>query len=253
MADPVILTSGFGTTDGTTFTTAQFTPSANKMLMLGLLGSAPSGGTTAPPSLSVDAGQTWDLTRQTPDPAAIRTAYAFRTFTGSSPAPRTLTLTFPTTVASVAWAVYEIDNVDVANPTVQSIEQRLTGNSNTSVNFSFTNPVDPANTVIAFVGIAQSVDIVPGTGWTAGAPTVKATSPANTLLPMHGAGLQNVLASWSTTTNTWVIAVEVKSAPGTPTGKLQKLKIGSADIDLVKVIGGADATKFYMGADQVWP
>ena len=250
MADPVILTSGFGTTDGTVFTTAQFTPSANKMLVLGMLGSSPAGGTTGPPTISVDAGQTWELTRQAPNPAAIRTAFAFRTFTGSSPMPRTLTITFPTTVASVAWAVYEVDNVDTTTPTVQSIEQRLTGNTNTSVNFSFANPVDPANTVIAFVGIAQSTTITPGTGWTAGAPTVQATSPANTLLPMHGVGLQNVLASWSTSTNTWVIAIEVKKGASTPVN-LNKVRLG-ANVAALK-LGGAAVDRAYIGGTQVYP
>lgn len=210
------LTTGSSTSNQLVYSTASAAPAANQVIYAAVLATTGSG-TPSLPTLT-GWGLTWDLVRQAPSPTAIRTLFWFRAATGgTAPTPGTLTFTFTgTNLTGAMWSVYAAAGADMSGTngsgaTVQSIESRLS--SQTSLNAAFTDPVGAGNGSLAVVGLLLATAITPGTGWSSPGGTTTYASPSQAFMGMHSnTAQQNVVASWSGTSNTWVIAVEVKAA-----------------------------------------
>ena len=101
------LAADFDAVDGTEFTTASYTPSANKLVLAYITG-RPSGS-TGTVSLSGN-GLTWVLVEG--EKQGIRYSAIWRAM-GASPSTEALTITFTDNMRSATWEISEFDNVDV--------------------------------------------------------------------------------------------------------------------------------------------
>jgi hypothetical protein len=250
-----LATSG-STTDATSFTTASIAPAANRVVYCAVLGAAGSGGIAPTPTVT-GLGLSWVLTRQSPDPSALRTVFWFRAVTGATaPTPGAVTIAFgSTTIVACNWTIHAAAGADPTAPTVQSVEQRLTGNTNTSINFPFSNPVTAGNAVLAAVATNVTATITPGSGWTTVGGTSTLSTPSQSLMGMYSTtALQNITSSWTGAGNTWVIGIEVPAAAaGTPATAGGSITLGGAPTVQAAATAGGSITLGGSGATSFPP
>lgn len=209
------LTTGADTTDAVSFTTASITPGANRLVLAAVL---VTHGTDPPaPSLSGN-GLTWELVANTTLPN-VRELYLFRSM-GSAPTAGGVTISGDgvTAYTSALWQITEFGGVDTSGTNgsgaiVQSVGVRPS--AATSCSAPFTNTVNTANTVYGAVAIAAREAITAGSGWTASGLT-DIGSPASALIGEYAlSALQNITASWTTSTANFIVGAEVKVAAST--------------------------------------
>ncbi len=102
------LTDDFSATDGTVFTTASITPSANKLILLYISG-RPSGST--PTAIVTGNGLTWVLVNG--EDTSVRYSALYRAM-GASPSSGAVTITFSLEMRNATWEISEFDFVDTS-------------------------------------------------------------------------------------------------------------------------------------------
>jgi hypothetical protein len=199
---------GGNTADSTTgYTTASWTPAANKLHLLAIYATKQTG-TAAALDTPTGNGITWTLVRTT-----ILSNRVMALYTGSNASPTTGAITFTTSGVNhigATWTVSTADNADLTTPIVQSVGNSGTATSGTVTLGTFADATNNATfgTFGAVVNVAATV----GTGFT-GVGTQNQGSPATTHLSEYVTGQDtSVDASWGSSV-AWIgIAAEVKMA-----------------------------------------
>ncbi|MGZ4617186.1 MAG: hypothetical protein ACXV3F_00350 [Frankiaceae bacterium] len=224
------LTTGSDTTNQTTaYTTASITPSANQPVLVAVLTTVGSGST---PTASVSGcGLTWTLVDNTT--IGSRTAWLFLGI-GASPTTGALSIAGDgtTTTTSCLWQVTQCAGVDTAtaNGVVQSVNARPA--SANSVSVAFNNAVVGANGAFGVVGNSVQESPVAGTGWTAAGSTNQSAPTSGLLGEFDATASQNITASWTTASTSFVVGAELKAATGgaTVTGTVTAAGVGAASV-----------------------
>ena len=217
MVTPILLTTGSSTTNTATYTTASIAPTPGRLVLVAVLATVGSGTTTVDVA---GCGLNWVKVDQTP--SAARTAHLFRGM--GTPTAGPLTITGGSQMTSALWQVDEFNAVDTSGTDgsgaiAQSVNARP--GSATLVDVPFPNPVDPANSVYAAVGVAvQESPVVGGAPWTSLGTTTQSAPTSGLLGEFAATARQNITASWTTAAASFVVGAEIKSAAtvGTPTG-----------------------------------
>jgi hypothetical protein len=211
------LTTGSSTTNASSYTTASITPTPGRLVLAAVLATVGSGTTDV--TLS-GCGLNWVRVTQTT--AAARTVHVFRAM--GTPTAGQLTITGASPLTSALWQVTEFNGTDTtgtdgSGAIVQSVAARP--GSSTVASVPFPGVVDGANAAYGAVGVAvQEAPVVGGSPWTALGSTTQSGPTSGLLAQFTPAALQDVAASWSTSSASFVVGVEIKAAAtvGTPTG-----------------------------------
>jgi hypothetical protein len=243
-----LLTFGGSTTDGQTFSTAAITPGANTLLLAAVFFN-PTG--TVPEPTLTGCGLTWVLVDNTLNGNNIREGMIYRAM-GPAPSSGAVTIDFgaANVAAALEWFVVQYEGVDTSGSNgsgaiVQSANGRPT--ATVAPSQAFPNAVNAANEAFGLVGCATAQAQTPGSGWTQIAFGSQATPAIGASIETSNPPQQNVSATWATSTNGFLVGVEIR-----PGSKINKLKMGSAAVDSL-YIGSQPVTAVYVGSSQVWP
>jgi hypothetical protein len=212
------LTTGSDTTNTATYTTASITPTAGRLVLVAVLATVGSG--TAPAITISGCGLNWVEVDQTN--AGSRIVHLFRAMGAPSDGP--LTITAASALTSALWQVTEFNGVDTSGADGSgAIVQSVNGRPGSSTTASVAFPGTVAATNSTFGAVAVSVQETPapgGSGWVSAGATSQ-TAPTSGLLAEYATpAAQNISASWTTATNSFVVGAEIKAASGVtvPTG-----------------------------------
>lgn len=210
MVTPVALATDSSTTDGTTYTTASITPTANRLILAAVVTSVGTG--LAPIPTVTGCNLTWDLA--VTSPAGLRTVFIFRAM-GAAPTAGPLTITSPSTVTSALWQVVEWTGAATTGTNGDGAIVQTVGAKPTAVtgaSLPFTNTVDPANATYAAVAVALAELPVAGPEW-ASLGAVSRTAPNTGFLGEAAtSAAQTITATWSAASNSFLAGVEIKVA-----------------------------------------
>lgn len=221
-----LLTQGSSTTDGTTYTTASVTPTADALLLAIIL----HGSVTANFGFGdtcVGNGVNWMPIAFTPlDPLTGARTSGISVWAGTSVAPSagTIVFSFTGTQQRASWAIVQVTGQDTtvhSSPSVyagvlgcirQTTTDHTSGDAATSCTAMLGAPRAAGNGVIGIFGHLVNEATTPGTGLTELAD--QATAEATALEVSWAAAYQNRLsASWSTSTALWgCIGLEIAVA-----------------------------------------
>ncbi len=211
MAAPTLtaLTSGKSTTDGTVFTTASITPTANSIVLLVVVGVS---GTPVHPSSISGNGLTWEVIQGTFTTG--KNSIIIYQAQDASPSSGVITITFAASKDSCLWSVVEFDNVHIGEggdnaiqtgeafsieTGVTSISQTLTTSANKigMIGFSaFVHDANEGKTADTGVEIHDEFHDDGGTG------TGLMTSWNNPHVPTQG-------ASWATSSDVSMVMIGI--------------------------------------------
>ena len=203
LSDMTVLTQGNSETDGTGFTTASITPTANTMVYVAVFSLGVSIGTVS----LVGNGITWTQ-EETQLGGTVRRIALFRGF-HATPSTGTIAITWTTTVNGCCWAVFELANNDTTTPVVQSVPG--SGNNVTTLSITLAAFGDANNATLGLFGINKNEAITPGADFTEIAEQVQSTEATALQVEWKVGNDTSVDASWATNTNDPVgIACELK-------------------------------------------
>ena len=217
------LESGFSATDGTVFTTASFTPSANKLILVYI--SARPSASTGTASLSGN-GLTWVLVSG--ETSGVRYSAIWRSM-GVSPSAGGLTITFTDTMRNCTWEISEFDGVDTSGSNgsgaiVQSVNDDSGANLVTSLSITLASFGDATNNA-SYGGFTHraSEDQVEESGYTE-------LSEQQISGEIHTGSAQwkigedtSVSCSWATSARAVGAACEIKIAASVGSGYAQSI------------------------------
>jgi hypothetical protein len=245
---PYHLLTGGSTDNVYTFTTESITPTAGRLICVGVLNSA-----NASPAQTVSVtgcGLTWDPIVQTS--TAARQLSSFRARGTPTAGPLTITLTGGTTTPNgCAWTVIEYDGADTSGTNgsgaiLQTVNSRP--GSATSISALFTGVPAPGNGGFGLVAMSAAETITPGSGWTA--QQIALTAPPQSLAGLYAASCPAAVAgSWSSSATNFAIGVEIKALGAG--GSLNRVKLGTTTAKLY--LGTTAIPKAYLGTTQIYP
>lgn len=165
------LTSGSSATNGTSYSSASITPTANNLVLLAVFGEATVDGNDGFPSSVSGNGLTWvkigEAAGDTFSDVSLWRAM------GSSPSAGTIDLTFATTQTGVLWAIQEFSGIDTGGTNGSAaVVQFATTAGGSGANFlvtlaAFSNANNA--TFGAFGSYTDSINVMthtPGSGFT---------------------------------------------------------------------------------------
>lgn len=205
--------------DRTSYTFPSWTPTPDRLVKVDVYFSVGSG-TAVSPTLSGN-GITWSLV----DEEIVGTTVGLATYvgkTGASPSTGALTISFSgVTQAHCCAHVTEIDGADLSGTALDAVVQSKSTNDGSVTSFSSTLTSAPAATSRCFsaFGISVNEAVTHRTNWTELADAGH-TAPTRRLESQwrSDAAEQTFSASWTSSANLRVIAVEIKAAAVIVTG-----------------------------------
>lgn len=229
------------------YSSANIIPTANQPLVVFAMLTAGSNGAAPNPIVS-GCNLTWTEIENPGPGTGLRT---IGTWVGIGPSPTSGSLSIAgngtTTLTSGMWCAVQCAGVDTTtnNGVAQSISSY--GNSGTSANVPFTNPINNSNSALAWVELNSVSVPVPGSGWTTlgnnNVSTPTSTQEAQYSTPAQ----QNITATYSTSFDI-VAGCELTTSTGS---NLNDIKAGSGNVNLA--VGGSPASAAYIGSTKVYP
>lgn len=218
------LTSGTNNTTGTSFATASITPTAGRMVYIGIENLKTGGGGFEAPSSVTGNGLTWTQVNTIGNSAGDNLA-VYRAL-AASPSAGAITITFTNSQAFCSWSVVEVAGADVggtngANSVVQSAtNESLSGTSLTATLSAFAST---NNGALAFhswaAGAASPATATPDSGWSEIHDTGNTDAgPISYEMESQWRADNDTSAAvtWSATGVLHSIAMEIKSAVSLP-------------------------------------
>lgn len=160
------------TADQSVYTTSSITPTANRVLLLAVSQTHASTGQDAP-TVSGGGVSTWTQ-QETVVVGSKRRLTVFRAHTGSSPTTEQLTITMPTTMASAAWYVVEIEDCQTggtngADAVVQSASHASTNGTtaNVTLGTAWAGVDNRAVTLTAIANSSAAIAAIEASGFAA--------------------------------------------------------------------------------------
>ncbi|HEB27141.1 MAG TPA: hypothetical protein ENI05_05120 [Porticoccus sp.] len=205
------LESGFNTTDGTVFTTASFTPSANKLVLVYI--SARPAGRSETASLSGN-GLTWVLVEGEQDTEGGMRYSALWRAMGASPSAGQLTITFTASMRNATWEISEFDNVDTSGTNgsgaiVQAVKNAAS--SVTSISPTLSSFGDATNNA-TYMGATHRIDEAQNVEAGFTELSEQQTGEAHTGSAMWKVGEDlSPTIDWATSANAVAVACEIKA------------------------------------------
>lgn len=193
------LTSGGSTTDGTSFTTASISPSANKTVLVAIA----SRAGTAPTSVT---GNSLTYTKEFETADGLLSYWRSSIGTGTA---GTITITFGASQTACVWSVFELDGDDTSAPIVQEVEG--SGNA-TSGSITLASFSSAENATLGIFSHNANEATTPGTGFTEIHDQAQLNSSISIQTEFRSDNDTSVDASWVTSSLWRGIAVELKSA-----------------------------------------
>lgn len=207
------LATATDTTNASPWLTASITPTAGR-LILAYVGITSTATAASTPTLS-GCGVTWVLVATTGTNVVHENAL-FRAM-GTPTAGQVTITSIATAPTRCNWTIAEFDGVDTSGTNgsgaiVQSITSRPL--AVTSVSVAFSAGITAGNGSFGGVDLNIGDTLTAGTGWTALGQATVAT-PVGAILGMagtSGVGVSPIAASWTNSSNAWVIGAEIKAA-----------------------------------------
>jgi hypothetical protein len=214
----ISLASNSNTTDGTVFTTASFTPTANSLLVACFASIRGSSGDPSVVTVTDSAGLTWTQISEfqyvTTGTSKSRVAI-YATRSPSSPASMTITGTYPVTISGCSEQIFEVLGTDVANGVSQTFVQHVNTTVNstgTSASITLASAGNANNRPFLFVAHFSAEGITPRTNWTEIGDTNAGSPPQSAEAQWRTDTFETTAsATWTTSVSYGGTAFEIKA------------------------------------------
>lgn len=208
------LTSGFGDTDGTVFTTASITPTGNRLILIAVM----SADNATPPIPDSVVGNGITYTRITgvlyDDTGASRRRMDLYRGMTASPSTGTIVITYPSAIDASMWVISEFSGVDTSgtNGSGAIAQNAVNNNTGTSIIVTLAAEAGTSATYGTF-GHNTPQDTTAGTNFTEIHDLQNAVAPQQRLQSEWFNGQDTTVdASWVGSDNNGAVAVEIKAA-----------------------------------------
>lgn len=213
------LTSGSSGTDGTGYSTASISPSANALILVAVHGEDADGSNGDAPSSLSGNGLTWVKV----DDVVFYTGYnnisLWRSM-GASPSTGAITITFPNNENWCAWSVVEFTGVDTSGSNGSGAVVQSANNTGTSASLTVTLSAFSDASNATYGAFADFRDLSSGTNtFTVGTGFTQAHAVNDQIGYRQDLGTEYLLGndtsvdgSFSSVDNIGAIAIEIKIA-----------------------------------------
>ena len=216
---PVILAAAWSGTDASSYATATLSPAPRPGQVLVAFSDTSHGTLTAPASTPTGLSVPWTLRGSQAHPTDVRRVFVHTAPCGSAPVGGavTFTMTGNTPSTGTGWAILGIPGVDPTQPVARIVSASV---NSTSISVTLPQPMAVNNRWLVFKSHRANEVTTPRANW-AELSDVAGTSPtragqvqwlANTVT-IAGALETAASASWATSSQASIIAVELRAAP----------------------------------------